>query len=164
MKKLTGFIFGAILLMSVFACTKKDKPACCTAAIPENVTAQRNDSSWMAAPLAGAGGYNNLTISGVGANKSNLHDTLVMKINYTGTPETFNLTSDQVSYHVAAGTTSAISNYPLDPSYNNTLTISKYNSPGNIVIGTFSVKFINPGGSDISFLNGKFDIPIIINQ
>jgi len=52
----------------------------------------------------------------------------------------------------------------IDTTYNNTLTISNYDSMNNIITGSFNLRFINNSNpsnlSYISFLGAKFNVAL----
>lgn len=155
------YIFVTAIVLTAFGCSKHYD--CCLAPQPMLTTALRNDSSWTASFFEGAGGYSNMKVSAASVmplNKNNINDTLVMTINYQDGQSIYKLSAGQVYYHsaVAGG---AVKTYQLDTLYTgNVLTVNQYDMHWNLSTGTFALKFINPGKPDITFLNGKFEVPI----
>jgi hypothetical protein len=161
MKKFT-LLFIIPILFVAFGCGKGHLN-CCVAAQPLNTTALKNDSIWTASSFEGAGGYFGMKINAAGIppiNKNNIKDTLVMTVDYKDGQSVYKLNSGQVYYHAAVAG-GPVKTYQLDSLYTgNQVIIDKYDMHANISTGTFTLKLLNPGQPDISFVNGKFQVLI----
>lgn len=160
MKKLLYLI---ILLPVLFTVSCESRICGCIMPKPMLITALKNDSNWTARSFEAAGGYVPTTISAVSLNYGNKNapiDTLVMTINYVDGQTIYKLNASQVYYH-SKSPDGTLNTYQLDTLYDsNMITVNQYSTQGNFVQGTFSLKFLNPGKPDISFLGGKFEVPV----
>ncbi|OCX50351.1 hypothetical protein BEL04_21425 [Mucilaginibacter sp. PPCGB 2223] len=168
MKKLLSVLIVACLIFSI-NCTKvdnKEHPVCCVLPQPAAfIFAQKNGVSWSAIAYNAAIVQDSLKITG------HMDDTEVLgiTIKYNGTGQ-YTLTGNQVYYHNTTSPMVALvnlSNYTLDNTAANTLSISNYDSSANTVSGTFSIVLTKTYGApntgfpqNINFLNGNFKLPL----
>jgi hypothetical protein len=167
MKKLTWLILGVIT--SIYAC-KRDPVIniCCDVAQRTTaITAQKNGVIWNPFFVSGSlSNIDSLAITAVSTsfNTTNTKlDTLNIKLLYANIG-TYKLTGNQVYYATFANGT--INSYQIDPTFNNELDVTGYETlhnpattnPDEVKItGTFNIKFIDPANpAGISFLNGNF--------
>lgn len=139
---------------------------------PAVITAEKNGTPWSPQGVEANIGNDSLTINAtslvmpsytIAATKI---DSMTLKIAYTG-PGVYKLAGSQNLYGTF-NSNGALNKYTLDPTFNNTLNITSYQTLANsatlnpsehMITGTFSFKFTDPGNpAGISFSNGSFYI------
>lgn len=169
MKKLTYLILVIALFSS--SCLKTHvSPNCCTPAQRwSEITAQKNGVLWN--PFFANGVLSNIDSLHIAAASVSIStgsyvklDTLSIKLLYNS-PGVYKLQGNQIYYGTFANGTITQS-YQIDPTYNNEINITGYETLHNPattnpdmikITGTFNIRFIDPNNpAGISFSNGSF--------
>jgi hypothetical protein len=169
MKKSYLLIIGLFITIT-FSCKKNEKLCCVLPTSDSRETAERNGILYETPDVHGALSTDSIAITSAGlagiSNNDFILDSLSVKLKYTGIG-TYKLSQNQVYYFIRLSLTNTysantpVNTYTLDTNFDNSLTISDYNSSTNIMSGTFSVKFIDPNSAtDISLLSGTFMFPV----
>jgi len=153
MKKLllTGLAFCCILIA---ACKKENK----NIAAELFIGAMKSGSTWAGKPAASyIPGTDTLQVQGFQASGE---ENLYFKLKFSK-EGTYSLNSPaQAGFYTTVGMDVITSNYKLDTTLTNTVTIRNYNIYTNIANGTFQLNFVKTDGtaSKLSFTGGQFYI------
>lgn len=160
----TPHLIALLLLSAVtFSCTKdKETPVCCV--LPESpfITAKKNTIFWSAGPSAQKmQGTDSIAIFGAKGN-----DLLVIHVK-SKQEGIYTLTSNEAKFYTLLGGDVITSEYNLDNSAQNTLTILKLKNGPDIINGTYSLtlkKLNSPSTAEfpatIKFTDGMFQATI----
>jgi hypothetical protein len=150
-----------ISLLFFTACSKRKN--CCV--LPKNeryITASKNNKDWTANPSIST--MITDTIGIFGSNFSTqLEETITMQFKLNGTGK-YELKGRQALYYNTVGRDAITSEYQLDDTYNNTVTVLAIDKLSNVITGTFNLKFKHIYPADkpdsLQFLNGKFKVAL----
>lgn len=149
-----------LLTLTVFCCAlivscKKDNK---TVVNDLFIGAFKQGNNWVAKPSTGIiPSTDSLQVQGF---KQVGEENLIFKIKFTG-KGTYSLKGAQATYFTTLGMDAITSNYKLDDTQTNTVTVNSFNVATGIASGTFEMNFLRTYGSGdakISFTGGKFYI------
>ncbi|WP_184544488.1 DUF6252 family protein [Mucilaginibacter sp. FT3.2] len=154
------YIPALILLFSLLsACNRKD---CCLLPLRPYIAAYKNNIQWMADPTSSAVRHDTIGIFGTNFS-TQLEETLTMQFKASA-PGKYTLKGTQASYYNTIGRDVIVSQYELDDTFANTVTITAFDKPNNQITGTFSLKFKHTYPADkpasLQFLNGRFTVAL----
>lgn len=154
------YIPTLILLTTLLsACNRKD---CCLLPLRPYIAANKNNIQWMADPTSSTVRHDTIAIFGTNFSPQ-LEETLTMQFKASA-PGKYILKGAQASYYNTIGRDVIVSEYELDETFTNTVTITAFDKPNNQITGTFNLKFKHTYPADkpasLQFLNGKFTVAL----
>ncbi|HEY8930679.1 MAG TPA: DUF6252 family protein [Mucilaginibacter sp.] len=151
MKK-SGLAFAALCGLLIFGCKKDTSPK----ADDFFIGATKNGINWVGKPAAGT--IANGDSAQVVGFKAAGEETLRFNFKLKG-PGTYNIKAGEAAYFTTVGMDAVTSNYKIDTTAANTVTIQSFEPKSGYTHGFFQLNFVKITGSGadkLTFSNGKF--------
>jgi hypothetical protein len=150
---------AAICVMSAFSCKKDNQP---NPVQDLFVGANFQGINWLAQPTARIENGDSLRVMGF---HSQGNEYLVFKIRFTGIGTDTLKKANQASYYTTDGSGATTSNYKLDVTKTNTVTITSFAPTIAIAEGDFQLNFVKTSGGSgfnntATFANGKLWVQV----